>query len=141
MKIIKYFVILRFSACMPGFKKKMRTCAELPIFFLIPRLLLPVSSDMLLGVLTRIYFHQKEILLIRDMVVECWNRQHHGQTIHPIENLIPMHLFKILCVVTWAWLFLTSEVIEAVIGQKHPLEAKNGIKELIYWKMYLIKVY
>ena len=61
-------------------------------------------------------------------------RQHHCQTIYPIENLIPMNLFKILCVVTWAWLFLTSEVMEAVRGQKHPLEAKNGMKELIYWK-------
>ena len=42
------------------------------------------------------------ILLIGDMVVECWNIQHHGQTIHPIENLIPMNLFKIICVVIWA---------------------------------------
>ena len=41
-------------------------------------------------------------------------RQHHCQTIYPIENLIPMNLFKILCVVTWAWSFLTSEVVEAV---------------------------
>ena len=24
-----------------------------------------------------------------------WNRQHHGQTIHPTENLISMNLFKI----------------------------------------------
>ena len=47
------------------------------------------------------------------------NRQHHGQTIHPTENYISMNLFKILCVVTWAWLFLTSEVLEAVRGQKH----------------------
>ena len=39
-----------------------------------------------------------------------------------------------------AALFLTSEVKEAVGGQKHPLEAKNGMKELIYWKKYLIKV-
>ena len=43
-----------------------------------------------------------EILLIRDIVVKSWNRQHHGQTIHPIENLIPINLFKILCVATWA---------------------------------------
>ena len=27
---------------------------------------------------------------------------------------------------------LTSEVMEAVGGQKHPSEAKNGMKELIY---------
>ena len=37
------------------------------------------------------------------------------------------------------WLFLTSEVMEAVRGQKYPTEAKNGIKELIYWNKQLIK--
>ena len=42
-----------------------------------------------------------------------WNRQHQGQTMHPTENL-----FKILCVVTWAWLFLTSKVMQAVWDQK-----------------------
>ena len=26
------------------------------------------------------------IILIRDMIVKFWNRQHHGQAIHPIEN-------------------------------------------------------
>ena len=30
--------------------------------------------------------------------------------------------------------------MEAVRGQKHSSEAKNGKKELIYWKKYLIKV-
>ena len=30
--------------------------------------------------------------------------------------------------------------MEAVGGQKHPSEAKNGMKELIYWKKYLTKV-
>ena len=52
------------------------------------------------------------------LVVESWNRQHHGQNIHPTEKLISVNLFKILCVVTWAWLFLTSMVMEAVRGQK-----------------------
>ena len=53
------------------------------------------------------------------LVVESWNRQHHGQTIHPTEKLILMNVFKILCAVTWlAWLFLTSMVMEAVRGQK-----------------------
>ena len=71
----------------------------------------------------------------------CWNsRQLHGQTRHPTENFVAMNLFKILCAVTWAWLFLTSEVMEAVRGHKHHSEAKNGMKELIYWKKYLIKV-
>ena len=39
---------------------------------------------------------------------QSWNRQNHGQTIHPTEKL------KILCVVTWAQLYLTSMVMEAV---------------------------
>jgi hypothetical protein len=30
--------------------------------------------------------------------------------------------------------------MEAVGGQKHPWEAENGMKELIYWNKYLIKV-
>ena len=42
------------------------------------------------------------ILLIRDMVVESWNRQHHGQTIYPTEKFTSMNLFKVLWVVTWA---------------------------------------
>ena len=44
------------------------------------------------------------------------------------------------CVMTYAYLFLTSEVMEAVRGQKHPSEAKHGMKELIHWKHCLIKV-
>ena len=30
--------------------------------------------------------------------------------------------------------------MEAIRGQKHPSEVKNVMKELIYWKKYLIKV-
>ena len=30
--------------------------------------------------------------------------------------------------------------MEAVGGKKHPSEAKNGTKKLIYWKKYLTKV-
>ena len=37
------------------------------------------------------------------LVVESWNRQHQGQTLNSTEKLISMNLFKILCVVTWAW--------------------------------------
>ena len=59
-----------------------------------------------------------KLILIVLLVVEGWNRQHHGQTIHTTENLISMNLFKILWVVTWALLFLTSIVMEAVRGQK-----------------------
>ena len=67
-----------------------------------------VGKTEYLGPWSKVIVHCKSIgmlpviLLIRDMVVECWNRQHHSQTKHPIENLIPMNLFKILCVVTWA---------------------------------------
>ena len=49
-------------------------------------------------------------------IVESWNRQHHGQTIHLSEKFNSINLFKILCVVTWAQLFLTSMVMEAVRG-------------------------
>ena len=35
---------------------------------------------------------------------------------------------------------MTSEVMEAVRGQKHPSEAKIGMRELIYWKKLLIEV-
>ena len=31
-------------------------------------------------------------------------------------------------------IFLTSDLMKAVRGQKHPSEAKNGMKESIYWK-------
>ena len=70
------------------------------------------------------------ILLIRDMLVECWNRQHHGQTIHPTEKFISMDLFQILCVVIWAQLFLTSMVVEAIRGRKHHIWARTLVLKL-----------
>jgi len=36
--------------------------------------------------------------------------------------------------------FLTFDLMEAVRGQKHPSEAKNGMKESIYGKKCLMKV-
>ena len=42
------------------------------------------------------------ILLIRDMVVECWNRQFGCEIIHPTENSISMNLLQMSCVITWA---------------------------------------
>ena len=30
--------------------------------------------------------------------------------------------------------------MEAAKGQKHPLDTKNGMKESIYWKKFLMKV-
>ena len=51
------------------------------------------------------------------LVVESWNRQHHSRTILATEKFNSIDLFKILCVVTWTWLFLTSMIMEAVICQ------------------------
>ena len=48
----------------------------------------------------------------------CCKRQHHGKTIHPTENFISMNLFKIIFVVIWEWLFVTSMVMETVKFQK-----------------------
>ena len=78
------------------------------------------------------FYPNSSISSIFLLVVKGWNRQHHNQTIHSTEMFTAMNLFKILCIVTWAWSFLTLEVMKAVRGQKHPLEAKNGMKELIY---------
>ena len=69
-----------------------------------------------------------------------WNSLHHGQTIHPIENFIARILFKIPFIVTWSQLFLTSEVMEAVRGQKPSSEGQKRTKEWIFWKKFLIKV-
>ena len=62
------------------------------------------------------------ILSIFLLVVESWNRQHHGQTIHPTEKFNSMNLFKKFCVVTWVQLFLTS-----IVWLCRLLEAKNVI--------------
>ena len=51
-----------------------------------------------------------------------------------------MTLLQMSCVMTMAQSFLTSEVMEAVRGQKHCWEAKKGMKELIYQKKYLTEV-
>ena len=37
-------------------------------------------------------------------------------------------------------IFLTSDLMKAARGQKHPSDAKNDMKELIYWKKFLMKV-
>ena len=57
---------------------------------------------------------------------------------HP--TFVSMTLLEMSCVMTWAQSFSTSEVMEAVRGQKHCWEAKKGMKELIYQKKYLMKV-
>ena len=37
-------------------------------------------------------------------------------------------------------IFLTSDLMEAARGQKHPSDAENGMQESIYWKKFFIKV-
>ena len=57
------------------------------------------------------------ILLVRDMVVERWNRRFGCEIIHPTQKFILIK--QMSCVITRAQLFLTSEVVEAVRGHKH----------------------
>ena len=57
------------------------------------------------------------ILLIRDMVVESCYRRFGFETIHSTQKFTSMKLMP--CVITYACSFLTSEVVEAVRGQKH----------------------
>ena len=86
---------------------------------------------------TKLYMKYKENLEINliNIVDYCgiWNGLHHGQTIHCTENFISLILFKIPSIVTWTWSFLTSEVMEAVIGQK-------SLKGWIFWKKVLDRV-
>ena len=51
--------------------------------------------------------------------VQSWNIRFGRQTIHPTQKFASMNLLQMPCVITWAWSFLTSEVVEAVRGQKH----------------------
>ena len=59
------------------------------------------------------------ILLIRDMVVRVEIDSITAKPYILQNKFTSMNLFKILWVVTWAWSFLTSEVMEAVRGKKH----------------------
>ena len=43
------------------------------------------------------------ILLIRDMVVKCWNRQFGCETIHPTQKFILMNLLQMFCMIIWSW--------------------------------------
>ena len=51
--------------------------------------------------------------------VQCCYRRFGCETIHPTQNFTSMNLLQKPCVITQAWLILTSEVMEAVRGQKH----------------------
>ena len=63
-------------------------------------------------------------IFINSFTGSWWcNRRNHGKNIHPTENFISMNLLQMSCVITWAWSFLTSEVVEAVRGQKHHISA------------------
>ena len=64
------------------------------------------------------------ILLITDMVVEHWNRGFGCETIHvPNKSLLQWIFLQKPCLITRAWSFLTSEVVEADRGQKHHILA------------------
>ena len=96
----------------------------------------------------------REIFLIRDTVVERCNRRFGCETIHPTQNFISMNLLQMSCVITWAWAFLTSKVVEAVRGQKHHILAPpktevrrlspNSLRPISYfgsiWELYVINV-
>ena len=58
--------------------------------------------------------------LINRRLVEHWNRQFGCETIHPTQKFTPMNLLQMPCVIR-EWSFMTSEVVEAVRGQKHIL--------------------
>ena len=59
---------------------------------------------------------------------------------HPTFFFVSMTLLQMSCVMTWAQSFLTSEVMEAVRGQKHRWEAKKGMKRVDLSKKYLTEV-
>ena len=58
--------------------------------------------------------------------------QHHDQTIHTTVKHISLIQFKIPYIVTWKQLLLTSDLMEAARGQKHPCKTKKSTKELNY---------
>ena len=55
--------------------------------------------------------------------VQSWNRRFGCETIHSKQKFISMNLFQMSCVITSAWSYLSSEVVEAVRGQKHHISA------------------
>ena len=67
----------------------------------------------------QVIYNWLSFLLIRDIVVERWNRRFGCETLHPTQKFTLMNLLQMSRVITWAWSFLISEVVEAVRGQKH----------------------
>ena len=78
-----------------------------------------IQLDQLMTNENNVKIEKKDDLIIINIFTgsQSWNRRLHGQTIQPNRKLMSMNLFKILCVETWAWLFLTSMVMKAVRGQ------------------------
>ena len=101
-KVLKHYVLCTFSVSRSFHEKNQKTYDISQGKFMSYNLLciLAISSIFLL-------------------VVKSWNRQLHGQTIHPTEKFNSINLYKIICVVTWAQLFLTSMVMDAVRGAKN----------------------
>ena len=79
------------------------------------------------------------------MVVKLWNRQFGCETIHPTQKFISMNLLQMSCVITCALSFLTSEVVEAVRGQKHvsvhTLALKLNVQFIPQCQFCLPKIY
>ena len=61
-----------------------------------------------------VFLYLYYILLITNMVVESWNRRFGCETIHWTKKFTSMNLMQMSCVITYAYLFLTS--MEAVRG-------------------------
>ena len=57
------------------------------------------------------------------MEVKHWNRQFGCETIHLTQKLTSMNLLQMPMVITWTWLFLSSNVVEVLKGQKHHISA------------------
>ena len=79
------------------------------------------------------------LILIILLVGKGWNKQHQGQTIHPTEKFTSMIFSKFFALQDGHNHFWPLRFWRLLRGQKHPSEAKNGMKELIYWKKYVIK--
>ena len=59
---------------------------------------------------------------------QWWNRLFGCETIRPTQKPTSMNLLQMSCMITWAWSFLTSKVVEAVKGQKHHFSWHFDIK-------------
>ena len=64
--------------------------------------------------------------------VQCWNRRFGCETIHPTQKLTSMNLLHMSCVITLAWSFLTTEVVEADGGHKHHISAHTLTQHLVH---------